>query len=436
MADNRGFKAIMLLRFHFSNFRSFKEEQEFTLVAEMFGDSPEIVRHPPAIKEGLLPLAAIYGANASGKTNVIRALQFMSEAVKSSYRLWEPDGPIPRDPFLGDEESARAPSEFVVDLLLNDVRHQYGFRLDSERVLEEWLHVYPKGKKQTWFHRKSSEPTTFSNNMPGENRTIENLTRKNCLFLSAAAQNNHDALLPIFTWLTRSLKFVLGERGVFLELTAECCRFPEYRSRVKTLVSVADLGISDLQVRDAKVSDLNAGFSKLVAAAYYPSPPPATADSIPEIALLHQLGGRTLPFRADQESAGTLGYLALLGPAVSALNNGRVLCIDELDASLHPLLAAQLMRLFNNPVSNPNGAQLILTTHDTNLLSGGILRRDQIWFTEKNHDASSHLYPLTDFKPRRDENLQNGYLQGRYGAIPFLNPDSFLLQFKGSDGKA
>ena len=152
--------------------------------------------------------------------------------------------------------------------------------------------------------------------------------------------------------------------------------------------------------------------------------------------LLHRLGEKTVSFRSEQESAGTLAYLALLGPAVEALKKGAVLCIDELDASLHPLLAAQLMRLFNNPATNPNGAQLILNTHDANLLSSGILRRDQIWFTEKNNDASSHLYPLTDFKPRRDENLQNGYLQGRYGAIPFLNSDAFLGQFGATDGKA
>jgi AAA15 family ATPase/GTPase len=137
-----------------------------------------------------------------------------------------------------------------------------------------------------------------------------------------------------------------------------------------------------------------------------------------------------MPFNMDQESDGTRAYLALLGPAVDALKKGAPLLIDELDASLHPLLAIQLIRLFNTPSSNPKGAQLIFNTHDTNLLSGGVLRRDQIWFTEKGNDATSHLYPLSDFKPRRQENLQNGYLQGRYGAIPFINPDAFLLRFE------
>jgi AAA15 family ATPase/GTPase len=138
----------------------------------------------------------------------------------------------------------------------------------------------------------------------------------------------------------------------------------------------------------------------------------------------------------DQESDGTLAYLALLGPAVDAIKNGTPLLIDELDASLHPLLAIQLLRLFNTPSSNPKGAQLIFNTHDTNLLSSGVLRRDQIWFTEKGNDATSHLYALSDFKPRRQENLQNGYLQGRYGAIPFINPDAFLLRFEPDNVKA
>jgi hypothetical protein len=126
----------------------------------------------------------------------------------------------------------------------------------------------------------------------------------------------------------------------------------------------------------------------------------------------------------------------LLVPILRAKNHGTLLCIDELDASLHPLLAIQLMRLFNDRAANPRGAQLLFTTHDTNLLSAGVLRRDQIWFTEKGPDGASRLYPLTDFKPRKGENLENGYLQGRYGAIPFLNPDAFLSSPKATNEEA
>ena len=413
----------MLLRFRFSNFRSFRAEQELSLIAGPFTDLPDVVRRPAGLKEGVLPGAAIYGANASGKTNVIQAIRFMASAVSLSHREWSPDGPIPRDPFMEDEESRRKPSEIEADFLLAGVRHRYGFRVDSEAVLEEWLYVYPKGKKQTWFHRKRGNPIVFSNKMPGENRTIENLTRHNSLFLSAAAQNAHEALLPIFTWLC-GLLFVIGRRSKYHQYTARLCSKLDYKTEIERLVSVADLGIAEMSVEEIKVKFTDKTFDKIASILKLPNEPD------PVIRLLHRLGNTTVPFNMDQESDGTLAYLALLGPAVDAIKKGTPLLIDELDASLHPLLAIQLLRLFNTPASNPKGAQLIFNTHDTNLLSSGVLRRDQIWFTEKGNDATSHLYPLSDFKPRRQENLQNGYLQGRYGAIPFINPDAFLRRFE------
>jgi hypothetical protein len=403
----------MLLRFRFSNFRSFRAEQELSLIAGSSKETPEAVFHPPGLREGVLPVAALYGANASGKTNVIRALQFMATAVVSSHQGWQPDGPIPREPFAMDEESREAPSEFEVDFLSDGIRHQYGFALDSNVVLREWLYVYPSGKKQTWFSRATGKPTSFGSKMPGENRMIESLTRKNSLFLSAAAQNNHEALLPVYTWFRRSLSFVVGDRDVWKSRTANLCTKEDYRNAVARLVSAADLGIADLQVEE-----------------------PPLLKTRAEMKLLHRVGTRTVPFEINQESDGTIAYLALLGPIMQALDDGRTVCADELDSSLHPLLAIEIIRLFNGPTHNPRGAQLIFNTHDTNLLSSRVLRRDQIWFTEKKDDASTHLYPLSDFRPRRHENLENGYLQGRYGAIPFVNSDAFLSSFGVEDEKA
>jgi predicted ATPase len=205
----------------------------------------------------------------------------------------------------------------------------------------------------------------------------------------------------------------------------------DYRNEIARLVSVADLGIAEMSVEDTKFPDKAKEIVEAAATLLPPQDKAAWPETLQVIRLLHRLGDTAVPFKMDQESDGTLAYLALLGPAVDAIKKGTPLLIDELDASLHPLLAIQLLRLFNTPSSNPKGAQLIFNTHDTNLLSGGVLRRDQIWFTEKGNDATSHLYPLSDFKPRREENLQNGYLQGRYGAIPFINPDAFLLRFEG-----
>src|ERR1035441_9407689 len=424
----------MLLRFRFSNFRSFRDEQELSLIAGPFTDLPDVVRHPAGIKEGVLPGAAIYGANASGKTNVIQAMGFMASAVSLSHRAWRPDGPIPREPFVANE-STLEPSEIEADFLLAGGRHRYGFRIASKAVLEEWLYVYPKGKKQTWFHRKRGNPIVFGNKMPGENRTIENLTRHNSLFLSAAAQNAHEALLPIFTWLSGLLS-VLGDRSEYREHTARLCSELDYKNEIARLVSVADLGIAEMSVEECKLPDKTKEHLEALVTTLNLPKAATLLETKQAIRFLHRLGSSTVPFDMDQESDGTLAYLALLGPAVEAIKKGTPLLIDELDASLHPLLATQLIRLFNSPSSNPKGAQLIFNTHDTNLLSSGVLRRDQIWFTEKGNDATSHLYPLSDFKPRRQENLQNGYLQGRYGAIPFINPDAFLFRFEAEDVKA
>jgi len=428
----------MLLRFRFSNVRSFRDEQELSLVASPGKELPEVVRHPPAVREGVLPLAAIYGANASGKTNVLRALAFMANAVSSSYRSWKPDGPISRNPFLAGETATMRASGFEADFLFGGIRHQYGFRLDAESVLEEWLRVYPKAKRQTWFHRKPGDRILFSSKMPGENRTIENLTRKNCLFLSAAAQNNHEALLPIYQWFTNSVFFVMGERGLFYEITKGICGASEPKEEISRLLAAADLGIVDMRIEEEKTSDAAKRIFEAVFAEVKLEgrPAPTVLDAISKIHLFHRFGDKTSTFPQDLESDGTIAYLSLLGPVVDAIKKGSLLCLDELDASLHPLLATQLMRLFNCPSSNPLGAQLIFTTHDTNLLGSGLLRRDQVWFTEKNDDGASHLYPLSDFKPRKEENLQSGYLQGRYGAIPFINPDAFLARLEDGNEPA
>jgi uncharacterized protein len=432
----------MLLRFRFSNFRSFRDEQDLSLVASSFPSQTDGLFHPVGIAEGVLPVVAIYGANASGKTNVLRALQYMADAVRNSHAHWKPDRDIPREPFR-TAEGATAPSTFVTDFMLDGVRYQYGFSCNSEAVLEEWLFAYPRGKKQTWFSRKQQGPTTFSSKMPGENRTIEALTRKNSLFLSAAAQNNHEALSPIYTWFSRSLSFVVGLRALVWRPADEILTTPENKDVVARLLSVADLGIADLSLQElppmpGEVKDFFDAFKTFLKTQLpkngteEPDFSSLIEKSRKRLRLLHRLGNSSTAFEQDQESSGTLAFLTLLGSILPALKHGGTVLVDELDASLHPVLAIQLIRLFSDPERNKQAAQLIFNTHDTNLLSGEVLRRDEVWFTEKQLDGASRLYPLTDFKPRREENLENGYLQGRYGAIPFLNPDC-LVPFDNRD---
>jgi hypothetical protein len=418
----------MLLKFRFSNFRSFRTEQELSLIASKLPRSGDGLFSSPGLKEQVLPIAAIYGANASGKTAVIRAIGFMVDAVKWSQTHWLPDAPVPVDPFVAG--ASRVPSEFAADFLLSGIRYQYGFTANPEAILHEWLYVYPKGKRRIWFERIAGDPISFGAKMPGENRTIEGLVRKNSLFLSAAAQNNHEVLSPVYRWFSQSISHGTGDKAHHVVNTAQLCQDETDRAVLTRLLAYADLGISELRLEDIPWG-LNTG--ELLAA--WPG-----AMAVPDkralrvVQLLHRIGGQSVPLEARQESNGTLTYLSLLGPIVSALKTGAVLCIDELDKSLHPLIAVQVIRLFNSRPTNSQNAQLIFNTHDTNLLSSGDLRRDQIWFTEKDAEGSSHLYPLTDFKPRRQENLENGYLQGRYGAIPFIHPD-FLAGSAGGNGE-
>ncbi len=238
---------------------------------------------------------------------------------------------------MADNESKREASEFEADFLIADVRHRYGFRIDWESVLEEWLYVYPNAKKQTWFHRTKGNPIAFSKKMPGGNRTIESLTRGNSLFLSAAAQNSHEALMPVYSWLTGLL--LVGDRAPFLGQTAfRCANEPAYRDEIARLVSVADLGIAGVVVEEPELT----GQTKAIVDAFKSTLPPEPG-SLPgkllDMKLVHRFGDSTLWFDRRLESAGTIAYLSLLGPVVDAIRNGTPLLVDELDASLHPLLA-------------------------------------------------------------------------------------------------
>jgi AAA15 family ATPase/GTPase len=426
----------MLLRFRVANFRSIKDEQELSMVASSLPASTKSLVHLQ--KQGLdvLRAAAIYGANASGKSNVLDALKFMSGAVTGSHRSWKPEGPIPREPFLLDAHSREASSSFEADFLLDEVRYRYGFKLDSQRILEEWLYSYPNRRMRLLFHRNSQAgaPFTFGKSLRGNNRTIASLARENSLFLSVAAENNHEVLSPVRIWFSAKL---LHNAHADMELVKNL--LPERRMPILDLLKLADLGISDIQHKEYPQEQREL-FEQLLLAIKVGADRTkldTTALTMPEfsrwrlVELMHlspdEPSGKALPF--ERESQGTRVWLSLAGTLLKVLETGAVLCIDELDRSLHPRLALEIVRIFEDPLRNRKNAQLIFNTHDAtllgNLLGDSGLRRDQVWFVEKDAAGATHLYPLTDFKPRRDENLERGYLQGRYGAIPFITSTPF-----------
>lgn len=413
----------MLVEFRVENHRSIRSEQVFTFEVGRVTEAAETVPREVGGKR-VLPVAAVYGANASGKSNLLAALGFMREAVLYSHRAWSPEGGVPREPFAWGPARAE-PSLFEVTVVVQGVRYQYGFVGDDERFLEEWLYAWPKGHKQTWLEREGDD-FKFGDFLQGKNRVVEEVTRDNALFLSAAVQHSHRQLAPLYRWF-RAMRLVnvpgrrrpdwaLGERWLTRALAAssearQATLFDESSESERRLTAFRDLlQAADVGILDFKIEEQGESYSH--------------HNRRGQILVRHRSAHDEAWLPLEEESQGTL-TLFRIGPVLlDTLWSGGVLVVDELEASLHPLLALHIVRLFNSPSTNPHNAQLLFTTHDTNLLgtiSGAPpLRRDQVWLTEKDQDGGTTLYPLTDYKPRKAENLERGYLQGRYGAVPFL----------------
>jgi AAA15 family ATPase/GTPase len=420
----------MLVQFRVENHRSLRDEQVLSLVATRVGsqDDERLIR-PKGLGEALLPAVALYGANGSGKSNLMSALDFMREAVLGSYRLWEPKSGTPQEPFVLSNKEAES-SLYEVDIMVEGVRFRYGFVISAPRVEEEWLYAWPHGRRQVLFQREG-ENFEFGKHMHGENEAIKSLTRANSLYLSTAAQNNQTQLMGIFGWFreirfelrrgatrsldpthTTTLGDLFGTRRQLSLFQEDNDAYAHDRDAIVRLMQAADVGILDLKATDRENFRRERGSFRRVVGKEH------------DFFFLHKSQFRAAWLPLDWESSGTITLLGIATRLVAVLREGGMLCIDELEASLHPMLALEILRLFNDPKHNPRGAQLIFTTHDTNLLGNALgdppLRRDQIWFTEKDETGATKLYPLTDFHPRKEENLERGYLQGRYGAIPFL----------------
>lgn len=394
----------MLIRFGVANHKSIRDWQEISFVASSLKGGASQTIEAPGLKQRLLPAALIYGANASGKSNVLDALSEMRRHVVDSFRKNEPNGKIARAPFALTERND-APTTFEVDLLLAGVRYTYGFDVGDRAFTREWLHAYPHGHRQVWFERDAEGPMRFGKGMKGANRAIEGFLRPNALFLSTAAQHGHWPTLSISDFFHDQVEidFNDDEPG-WLDHGLR----KDQAERVIEFLSHADLGID--------------GFES----APNPSFDPTVVGLMPRKELIrfsHRgRDGARFALGLDQESRGTRQMISLGLDALRAIKRGCLMVLDELDASLHTDLALRIVSLFTDPRINTTGAQLIATTHDTNLLSSGVLRRDQVWFTEKDREGATTLFPLTDFRTRREDNIERGYLDGRFGAVPYLAP--------------
>jgi uncharacterized protein len=399
----------VLLEFRVKNFKCFRDEQVLSLVAGSDDSLPEnLTSDREKNKLRLLRSIVVYGANASGKTSLLEAFNFARYFVLSSVERVS-NRQILVKPFLFDPESGSSPATFEFSFLQNSIRYQYGFVVNSERVLEEYLFYAPRGRTALYFERKwenGKDLYSFGDTYRGGREVPYNKTRGNALFLTTGAAFNNPVLQEVLKWFSKI--------SVEMQSTLASLIYPlrineSYHQGIRDLLRFADLGIVDYRQKD-------------------------TADALEnsdgnDYEMLHQIQeDKIVALPLTSESEGTQHIFYLANVALPIIEQGGLLIVDELDASLHPLLVRALVEIFHHDEINRNNAQLIFNTHDITLLDPTLFRRDQVWFTEKNAEGAAHLYSLLEYSPRKGESLSKGYLQGRYGAIPYISDPAFLFQ--------
>ncbi|KVL19097.1 hypothetical protein WJ45_28600 [Burkholderia ubonensis] len=421
----------MLIQFSVENFGSIRDRQTLSMTASRyFKDLDDGNTFDSGLGEGfprLLRSAVIYGPNAAGKTTIVQAMNFVENLVIGSAKDMQANEKLLLEPYRLSSATRNAPSEFEIAIIEDGVRYQFGFAATKDQVVEEWLFAYPNGHLQKWYQRVFDFESgvyeyKFSPSFLGGRKRADwkEQTRANALFLSTAILLNNEQLKPVFDWFQRRVA-TLGRNELFSTsayTSRECLRDPEKRKRVVSFLNLADLGVEDLNVStrsftpDVLPSDLSPSVREGILKEM-------KDRTFHDVTYLHRdpESGELIPLEEELESDGTRGLYAFAGPWLDVIDHDRVLFVDELDTSLHPLIVHQLVRLLNQAGTK---AQLIFTTHDTTILSQHILRRDQIWFVDKGPSKATRLYSLADFSVREQEAIEKGYLSGRYGAIPFL----------------
>lgn len=420
----------MLIDFRFENFRSFRKQQTLSLAAyERLTDG--LISH--SVDSGrkdiprLLKAAAIYGANASGKSNLIKALQFMRAKVVNE-RLVSSCG-WSEQPFRLSADAPDLPTKFEVSLLLGSVRYQYGFSALHEKITEEYLLAYVNPVPQTWFERhfEASQGLYFYKYSPsfrGIKSTWEKATAPEALYLTTAVSLNCEQLKPIFQWFEKRFVVIneLSPLNEFFTITRILGTHDS--SDIDALLRASDLGLSGTEIIPKQVPGKTITFDTK-----------NETSKVKDVVLnkydvffKHQRDGKDYRLPFEEESFGSQKLYKLAGPILDMLDKDITLAIDEMDASLHPMLLEQIIRLFISREKHGT-SQLIFTTHCDALLENStipnssvepLLRRDQVWFIEKNAQLESDLISLQEYKPRKNESIRDGYRRGRYGAIPLL----------------
>ncbi len=429
----------MLIEFTVGNFRSFKEKATLSMVAAKIKARDENINKNNTIvindKMTLLTSAGIYGANASGKSNLIKALGFMRLFVTKYSTKSQSNEEIQVTPFRLCTETETKPSFFEVVFLLDNMVYRYGFEADSKQIVSEWLFYTPRKSEVRLFAREGND-IQIGRDFKGGG-VAKKATRSNALFLSTAAQLNCETAVQILGWFSK-VNVITGILDISYRgfTDRKFTEDPIYHDEIVKLIHRADVDIEDLTSEARPFSE--------VVSEFFPDMPQdlqqfILQDKNPDEQMVFKLisshtkrDANGMPVSSEKfdlendESAGTQKLYGISGPIIDTLLCGEILIIDEIEARLHTLLTRRLIQLFNSKITNPKNAQLIFATHDTNLLSNKLFRRDQIWFVEKDEFSASHLYSLAEIKVddnnsvRNDALFEDDYLHGRYGAIPLL----------------
>ena len=410
----------MILEFSVKNFLSFKEKVTFSMIAnsnkELNDNYVEIGGNK------VLKSAAVYGANASGKSNLFKILTLVVLMLRSSNSV-DINAKLPLIPFKLDKGSVNKPSEFEIKFILDETRYVYGFIADKDKIYDEYLYYYPNGRETKIFDRTNINEYSYTQKDEKILREIETKNAQNKFFLATATNWNFDKTKAAYNFLTN---------GIGTCNNLEILKNMAYKMYETNTDYLKDFAIDFLQKADFNIEDYQ--ISQIdVPGEFLTAIPEFITKTLPDkpkayqVLFKHKNSDNYLSI--DEESLGTQMIFAFIPFLADSLKNKKVLIIDELDKSLHSFLVQYIVEIFNDAEINKNGSQLIFNTHDTNLLDLNILRRDQIWFTEKNSETGeSDLYSLSDFSVRKQENVEKGYMLGRYGAVPFIKNDFNLWE--------
>lgn len=394
----------MIIQFTVENFLSFKEAATLSLVASSLKEkqtqADDIVFALEGANLSLLKSAVVYGANASGKSNLIKALDFFKWFVINSSKGTQSGERIQVESFWLNDETEKEPSYFEAVFADKEMQFRYGFEMDDKRVYREWL--YQKGNKRKakeveLFYRESDKYDIHPKFTVGKEVVAKKMVRDNALLLSVAAQFNEMTSVQIMKWLADTTTVTGNCDERIWEQASGQIDNPKIKQRIVEFARFADFGIDDIHKVDNTVVSSHRQYN----------------DKGKETKTV------TFPFRKN-ESDGTIKYFSLAYPIIDALDHGKRLIIDEFDSKMHPLLTCRIIALFNSAETNPKNAQLICTTHDTNLLNANLFRRDQVWFTQKDAYGASRLYSLAEYKVRNSAPFEKDYLMGKYGGVPVV----------------